>query len=143
MGEIHAVGRKEMSEAHCCGLLLLLFLTGLVLGCGLVQLMGLAIRLLPGRPVLGCDLSQMHLILLLHAKFLLAIFLLAFCPRGVLLLPPLFGAEGMLLGMVLGRHWGGDRNPSAVAVPAVAGAPLWFPAGALGYGTEPELWTGS
>ena len=107
MREFRAVGCRKASEARCCGLLLFLFLTGLVLGCSLVQLMGLAIRLLPGRPVLGCDLSQVHLILLLHAKFLLAIFLLAFCPRGVLLLPPLFGAEGMLLGMVLGAAGSG------------------------------------
>lgn len=116
MGEIQAAGRKEMSEARCCGLLLMLFLTGLALGCGLVQRLGLAIRLLPGYAVLGCDLSQMRLVLLLHAKFLLVIYLLAFCPRGALLLPPLFGAEGVLLGMVLGAAGAGGGVKAVIGV---------------------------
>ena len=97
---------KERLSGYGCrsgDVLLLMFLTGIVLGCAATQLLGLRIRL-PSengsqQGLLGGDFMT---VLLRNAKFLLCVFLLAFSPAGPLLLPPLFGMEGLLLGACAG-----------------------------------------
>ncbi len=97
---------KERLPGYGCrsgNVLLLMFLTGIVLGCAATQLLGLRIRL-PAEAGAQYGLldSGFLIVLLRNAKFLLCVFLLAFSPAGPLLLPPLFGMEGMLLGACAG-----------------------------------------
>ncbi len=94
----------KSGKKHCNLLLLLLFLTGVLLGCLLVwrfQLGGVLFG--EGQAqTLFLDRQRFGSVFLWNAKFLLVIFLLSFSRLGALLIPPLFGVEGLLLGMLAG-----------------------------------------
>lgn len=88
------------STKRCGAMLLMLFVTGVALGCFLARWLGLRCYAVPEK---AQSLEPaMARVLLWNAKFLLTAYLLAFSPGGRLLLPPLFGAEGMLLGALFG-----------------------------------------
>ena len=81
-------------------MLLLLFITGVALGCFLAKWLGPRCYAVPERA--QSLESALVRVLLWNAKFLFTAYLLAFSPGGKLLLPPLFGAEGALLGALFG-----------------------------------------
>ncbi len=96
-----AGGARGIPSAKRCGaMLLMLFLTGVVLGCVLAQRLGLRCYVTANEEK-SFDAAFLR-VLLWNAKFLLVAYLLAFSPGGILLLPPLFGAEGALLGALFG-----------------------------------------
>ncbi len=88
------------STKRCGAMLLLLFITGVALGCVLARWLELRCYAAPEET--QSLKSAMVRVLLWNAKFLFATYLLAFSPGGRLLLPPLFGAEGTLLGALFG-----------------------------------------
>ena len=88
------------STKRCGAMLLMLFVTGVALGCFLAK--WLELRCYPAPDENQSMESAMVRVLLWNAKFLLTAYLLAFSPGGKLLLPPLFGAEGALLGALFG-----------------------------------------
>ncbi len=96
-----AGGAQAIPSAKRCGaMLLMLFLTGVVLGCVLTQWLGLQCYVTFAEE--QSLQSEIIRVLLWNAKFLLAAYLFAFLPSGTLLLPLLFGAEGALLGALFG-----------------------------------------
>lgn len=90
---------------RCNLLLLLLFLTGVLLGCLFVWHFSLRGQI-NGEAAQGQALflsrQQFFAVLLRNAKFLLVIYLLSFSKLGALLIPVQFGIEGLLLGSVFG-----------------------------------------
>ena len=94
------VPRGIPSTKRCGAMLLMLFVTGVALGCFLAKWLGLRCYAAPERA--QSLESAMVRVLLWNAKFLFTAYLLAFSPGGKLLLPPLFGAEGALLGALFG-----------------------------------------
>lgn len=88
------------SAKRCGAMLLMMFLTGVVLGCLLARLLGLQCFLAPEAD--WALAPNLYRVLLWNAKFLMTAYLLAFSPGGICLLPPLFGVEGALLGALFG-----------------------------------------
>lgn len=87
--------RGVPSAKRCGAMLLAMFLTGVVLGCGLARLLGLQGIVPTEKQAFRPMLVR---VLLWNAKFLFIAYLLAFSPGGMLLLPTLFGLEGAMLG---------------------------------------------
>lgn len=87
--------RGVPSAKRCGAMLLAMFLTGVVLGCGLARLLGLQGFISTEGQAVRTMLLR---VLLWNAKFLFIAYLLAFSPGGMLLIPPLFGLEGAVLG---------------------------------------------
>ena len=127
-------------------MLLMLFLTGVALGCVLAQWLGLRCYITAEEDK-SFDAALIR-VLLWNAKFLLASYLLAFSPGGTLLLPLLFGAEGALLGALFGAvlsAQGAAMLPCLVAmllfrlvlvVPYGFLLGLWCMRQSLGFGSE-------
>lgn len=90
-------------KQRCTALLLLLFLTGLLLGCLFVRHFDLSASLLgTGAAENSGDAQRFWAVLLRNGKFLLVIYLLAFSRSGALLIPLIFALEGLMLGTAAG-----------------------------------------
>lgn len=144
-----AGGARGIPSVKRCGaMLLMLFLTGVALGCVLAQWLGLRCYITAEEDK-SFDAALIR-VLLWNAKFLLASYLLAFSPGGTLLLPLLFGAEGALLGALFGAvlsAQGAAMLPCLVAmllfrlvlvVPYGFLLGLWCMRQSLGFGGEQD-----
>ena len=96
--------RRNSSKSQANRLNLLMFLTGACIGCMVVRLGGIGGELFPEPLQFGFAdvcLAGFHRfpgVLLANVKFLLLLYLLAFMRCGAMLVPPVFAAEGLLLG---------------------------------------------
>lgn len=144
-----AGGARGIPSVKRCGaMLLMLFLTGVALGCVLAQWLGLRCYITAEEDK-SFDAALIR-VLLWNAKFLLTSYLLAFSPGGTLLLPLLFGAEGALLGALFGAvlsAQGAAMLPCLVAmllfrlvlvVPYGFLLGLWAMRQSLGFGSEQD-----
>lgn len=90
---------------RCSGQLLLMFLTGVLLGGVLVRYFGLGSSVFSGivdksqlKSFFGVDFFTA---VVAEAKFLLLLYLLSFQSWGAMLVPPVFGIEGICYGMTV------------------------------------------
>lgn len=98
--------RSFLEKNNTTALLLLLFLTGILLGTLLVRYFAISAVVFSGirnqeelKAVLNRDFVQ---ILLSCGKFLLLLYLLSFQRWGAMLVPPVFGLEGIYFGGTVG-----------------------------------------
>ena len=86
--------RRNSTKEYISLLNFLLFLTGALLGCLLVKLLGIQIAAFG----LRSPSASFSAVLIANGKLLVLLFLCAFLRCGAALIPPLFGAEGAFFG---------------------------------------------
>lgn len=95
--------RRNSTKERINFLNFLMFLTGVILGCLSIKLLG-TVFLLHIDPLKHLDLVSLKaaapsvFTIFSNGKFLVLLYLLAFLRCGAALIPPLFGAEGAFLG---------------------------------------------